>query len=172
MIFLDMDGVLMDFEGAMVARGVPADKPSFIHLPPKEWTPEQVALNDRYVAVMDSSDFWPSLQPLPDAHELWSFCRTYQPHILSAVPNKCKHHALVEFDKRASIWRNFDSTFPEERIHLCLRAEKKLWARKGHILVDDSHANCEEWHAAGGTAILHNNAKTTIDALKEVHEYV
>lgn len=167
MLFLDMDGVLMDFNKAIVACGIEND--GYYLLSPSEWTPEQRVLHGRIIRQLDEPDFWPSVQPMADAHELWSYCRPHHPHVLTAVLKEAKHPEWVKLCKRESIYRHFDPTFPmAERFHCCLKEEKRLWARKDHILVDDNYANCVDWHKHGGTAILHKDAKSTIKQLQEI----
>lgn len=179
-LFLDMDGVLMDFEGAIAAAGVVpyADGAHWISRPRSEWPPEMIAADRKYVECMERADFWPNIEPLSDAHLLWDWARTRSPSILTATPNKTDHRDRIAQQKRESIWRHFDPTFPVEDILICLRHEKSKFARNSlvggqdfdpNILVDDTPGNCKEWEAAGGTAILHTDAITTIRKLQELY---
>lgn len=176
-LYLDMDGVLMNYEGAIEAAGVVryCDGAHWISKPRDTWPPEMVAADKAYVECMARPDFWASIKPMADAHLLWDFCRTKNPSILTAAPTdrpgETKFATLrncITQDKRRSIWRHFDSTFPAENIHVCLRHEKALFSGPGALLVDDTPGNCEEWTARGGTAILHTNAMTTITKLREL----
>lgn len=167
MLFLDMDGVLMDFNAAIAARGIEND--GYYYKLPHEWTWEQRELHSKIIKALDDPDFWPSVRPMADAHELWSYCRPHHPHVLTAVLREAKYPNWVELCKQQAILQLFDPTFPiGDHFHLCLKEEKRLWARKDHILVDDNYDNCKDWHEHGGTAILHKDAKTTIAQLKEI----
>ncbi len=182
-LYLDMDGVLMNYEGAIEAAGVPRykDGAHWISKPRDTWPAEMIAADKAYVDCMMRHDFWAGIKPMDDAHLLWSFCRPLQPRILSAAPTdrpgETKFSLIrdrIADDKMRSIWQHFDPTFPGDAIHICLRHEKATFAGRGpeygeqHILVDDTPGNCEEWTAGGGTAILHTDAITTIRKLREL----
>jgi hypothetical protein len=170
-LYLDMDGVLVDYEGGIAASGFtpyPHGK-QYIHRPREEWPPEMVATDAAYVNAMARAGFWHSLAPLPDAHLLWNFSRLHDHHVLTALPNRMDAHLeRIAQEKRESIWWHFDPVFPDERMNLCLRHEKASFAKPGCVLVDDTPANCHEWEAAGGTAIHHTDATTTIKALRKL----
>lgn len=179
MIYLDMDGVLMDYEGAIEAAGVVRyrDGAHWISKPRETWPPEMIAADKSYVDCMMRHDFWQGIKPLPDAYLLWDFCRGFHPehHVLTAAPTdrpgETKFAQIkdrIAQDKRRSIWTYFDGTFPATNINVCLRHEKAHYSRPGAILVDDTPGNCEEWTHRGGTAILHTDAVTTIRKLREL----
>lgn len=172
-LYLDMDGVLMDFEGAIAAHGVPSflDGKKYIHLPHDQWPAEMVAADAAYVTAMTKENFWNTLQPMQDAFELWDFCCLHKPRILTATPPRIASQdvlARIGQQKRGSILQHFDSSFPQEHIHVCLRHEKAAFARPSAILVDDTSGNCDEWVKAGGVAILHVSAAQTIKELKDL----
>lgn len=172
MIYLDMDGVLMDFDRGLRDCGIipwselrTGNRP-YHYLPKEQWTPEETVF-DRHIQVLMATDhFWPGLKPMADAHVLWRFCEGA--HVLTARPHNEEAAERVSFAKRCSITKWFDGTFPADRMHICLRSEKKNFAA-GNVLVDDLPGNCEEWNAAGGTAILHKDALTTIRKLEEIY---
>jgi hypothetical protein len=176
-LYLDMDGVLMDYEAAIQASGVKRYREGahWISRPRAEWPAEMVQADKEYVAAMEHPDFWPSLKPMADAHQLWTFCQQFSPQILTAAPSdrpgETKFAAIrdrIAQQKRESIWKCFDTVFPATSIHVCLRHEKANYARSGAVLVDDTPGNCAEWEARGGTAILHKTAAETIYKLTEL----
>lgn len=178
-LFLDMDGVLMNFEGAIERHGVPRyrDGLHWIARPRDEWPEAMVVADKAYVACMAKHNFWDSIRPMPDAHMLWHHCRTLDPYVLTAAPSDrpgdttfAGLRELISKQKRDSIHLNFDPTFPADNIHVCLRHEKALFAEGPEcILVDDTPGNCQEWIKAGGTAILHVDAISTIRRLQELY---
>lgn len=178
MLYLDMDGVLMDFEGAIVAHGVQRyqEGAHWISRPREEWPAAMIAADIAYVEAMELPTFWSSIKPMADAHILWQFARTLQPHVLTATPSDrpgCDKFTVlrdrIAQQKRESIWGHFDPTFPADNINICLRHEKAAFAKLGSVLVDDTPGNCHEWEAAGGVAVLHKDALSTIRILQEIY---
>jgi hypothetical protein len=176
-LYLDMDGVLMNYEGAIEAAGVVRyrDGAHWIAQPRDTWPPEMVQADKAYVTCMEGVGFWSGIKPMSDAVLLWNFCRPWQPHVLTAAPTdrpgETKFSLIrdrIAQDKRVSIWQHFDPIFPAEAIHICLRHEKSKFSHEGAVLVDDTPGNCAEWTARGGTAILHKDAITTIKILREL----
>ena len=167
-LYLDLDGVLMDFDGHIRQWGCDWRGPVYHHKPESEWTEEQAANDKRYKEVMAEHSFWQTMPPMKDAMLLWDFCRAHDPHILTATPAGAKYRERCAWDKLTSVHKHFDPHFRSERFHAVLRSEKKHFAKPGAVLVDDMLPNCEEWNAAGGTAILHKDALSTIKILREI----
>lgn len=177
-LYLDMDGVLMNYEGAITAHGIEhyKDGKLWIAKPRDQWPPEMIAADHAYIDAMALPTFWSSIEPMPDAHLLWSFARPLLPHVLTATPMDRPGPTIfapirdrIAQQKRESIWSHFDPTFPADHINVCLRHEKAAFAKPGAVLVDDTPANCAEWEAADGTAVLHTDAESTIKALREIY---
>lgn len=167
-LYLDMDGVIADFNQNLRDFGVVDDEAHFIHKPHTEWTERQVSLDLAVRSVMELEDFWPSIPVMPGAYELWDYCKQFDLHILTATPNITEWRDRIAQQKREWIQGAF-GPFPAENIHVCLRAEKAALAAPTHLLVDDMPQNCLDWNAAGGHAILHASAVDTIKLLREVH---
>lgn len=179
-LFLDMDGVLMDFDAVIAAHGIIND--GYYYVPQSQWTPKQHLIHNSIIALLNKPEFWPSVGPMRDAHELWSWCAPMHPHILTAVLKEATDPAWVAECKRQSIVGNFDPRFPlADNFHVCLRHEKVAFAvdidplpyadqtPRANVLVDDNPKNCEEWTAAGGFAILHKSAAESIRQLREYY---
>lgn len=170
-LFLDMDGVLMDYESHVLGWfSDPWRGRVYHHLPLDQWTPEEVQNDLRYKDAMADPAFWRTMKPMADAYTLWNFCRPMHPRILTATPARAAYAARCRLDKLFSIHSHFDATFPVENFHAVLRSEKADFARSREraILVDDMLPNCQEWEKAGGIAILHTNAVDTIRKLEEL----
>ena len=168
MFYLDMDGVLMDFDGHILKWGCNWKGATYHHKPESEWTPEQATNDKRYKTAMADHEFWATMRPMRDAKLLWDFCAPFKPHVLTATPAGAAYRDRCATDKLDSLRRHFDTGFPLARFHAVLRSEKKHLAKPGAVLVDDMLPNCEEWNAAGGTAILHKDALSTIKILREI----
>lgn len=166
-LYLDMDGVVADFDRNLLNFGVTDNRHDFIHRPKETWTEVEVDLDRRVCEAMAHRDFWWSIPPMQDAYDLWGFTRHLNVAFLTAAPRMPDHRQRVTDEKRAWVQSKF-GPFPKERIHVCLRSEKKHLAAPGRVLVDDMPINCEEWRAAGGVAIRHINAEDTINQIKEL----
>lgn len=168
-IYLDMDGVLMDFESHISKwLAPPWAGRTYHYLPKSEWTEEEQANDLRYQNAMEDHTFWRTMPPMSDAHLLWNFCRPWGHHIMTATPSNATYRARCSADKLHSIHKHFDPVFPIQQFNAVLRSEKASFAKPGAILVDDMPANCKEWCEAGGTAILHTDALSTIRKLQEL----
>lgn len=169
MIYLDMDGVLMDFDRGQREHGLPVWQGRTYHtLPRDEWEPHEEARDKLVQGVMSRPNFWPSLVPMADAFLLWEHCAPWGHRVLTARPSSAEAALRVHGHKFDSIRTHFDGRFCPSRFICCLRSQKALYAKAGHVLVDDLPSNCQEWERAGGTAILHKDALSTIKILKEL----
>lgn len=172
-LFLDMDGVLMNFEGHVRKHGFWWEGPTYHHLPESEWTEAQATNDRKYKDLMATPDFWTTMEPMADAHMLWNYCRPLGAQVLTATPAKAAYRDRCANDKLRSIHQHFDPTFPSHDFHAVLRSEKRKFAGSHEngdraILVDDMEPNCREWTEAGGIAILHRDAVSTIRILREI----
>lgn len=165
MIYLDMDGVLVNFlAGAHKATGF------LWHT--SDW--DAVPWHERAKLIkqgIDNIPFWEHLEPLDDYNVLWNYTKSHQPRILTAQPSwnvGCEEPA----QRGKRIWCKKHLMIPEDRIHVVYRAQKKDFALntdgKPNVLVDDHDNNIKEFTEAGGIAILHTSAATTVEKLKEL----
>lgn len=169
-IYLDMDGVLADFDGAMALRGVGNSSGHFLHLPKAQWSAEQLAADAAVRAEMLKPGFWPSLPVMPGARELLAVAsQLVSPDclfILTATPRGDPAvRAAVAAQKTA--WAADNLGFDHMRVLTCLRSEKRLHAGPGRILVDDLASNCAEWRAARGVAVQFTSAADAICGMME-----
>lgn len=166
-IFLDMDGVLADFEGEITRRWI-AGPHDYIQRPKATWTEAELARDQKVRVAMAQPDFWPSLEPMPGAMELLTVARHLVGHdrlfILTATP--ATKPEVASENKRA--WAAKHLGFPTDQIITCPRAAKSVYAGQGKILVDDLMTNCFEWETAGGTAFVHTDAASSIKGLLEL----
>lgn len=153
-IFLDMDGVLADFNRLVFERmgrtfehtsGPGADKEMWDHL-----------------AKIDRLYF--QLEPMPAAVELWELAHSLgKVEVLTAIPRRTTMPS-AEYDKRAWIAKHFGTATPV-RIGPFSR-DKWKHATAGDILVDDRHDNIIDWTTkAGGIGVLYSAFDTARAAL-------
>jgi len=168
MIYLDMDGVLADFDGELLSRGVRnVSQHSPLHIPEDQWTQEQKELDARVKVEMEKPDFWLSIPVMRGAEELLATCRNIRPtKVLTATPRSTKWRDRIALHKR--VWARQQLNIDYDDVITCLRHEKKDYAKAGYILIDDMPSNCQEWWDAGGMAILFTSAAEAIEKLKEI----
>ena len=161
-IYLDMDGVLADFD-----RGVA----ELLHLEPRDQNREfDSAKDDRMWQTMKTVDhFYDRLELMPGAKKM--FDTVYGKYgdrceILTGIPKEKRGIVTAESDKI-----NWMKRILSDRvvINVCYR-EKKIQKCTGPdvILIDDMQKNIKEWTEAGGTGILHVSAEQTLKELGEL----
>jgi hypothetical protein len=150
-LFLDLDGVMASFDARVI-------KLSGKH--PKEF----LRSKDLWNVVMGDKDFFLSLELMPDADDLWRYCKQYHPTFLTGAPPG--DHTKAQ--KR--LW--VEQKFGPEYITIVLpKREKQLYAGPLKVLVDDTKINIDQWIAAGGIGILHKDVWDTISQLEDIRRW-
>jgi len=167
-IYLDMDGVLADFDAGLRALGIEPDQTT--NKSRSHMTPAEIVLKDKVYDAILAQPFFNTLPLMPDARELWDFCAKYgEPAILTAAPSRESGFEKAAREKREWIEKHF-GPIPDERF-ICTNSSKKR-NYVGHlpgeyqILVDDRPSNVHGWRAAGGFGILHLSAESSIGLLE------
>lgn len=163
-LYLDMDGVIADFDAALRARGVANNETNFIHLPKDQWTAPQVELDRQVRECMEAPDFWNNIPLMEGARALWQYASGFNLYVLTATPRETAHRDRIEKQKRQWIQHYFPG-FPDNRVIVCQRSEKQRYSGDGCVLIDDMEANCLEWGYHHGTAIRFKDAQQTIHQL-------
>jgi len=143
-LFLDLDGVLADFDqGVLALTG---------RLPDEQTTREM------WREVARAPDFFAELAFTRDGRRLWEFCRPLAPTILTGLPRG----GWADPQKRRWVARMLGPGVP---VITCMAREKARYAAPGHVLVDDRETAREPWEKAGGIFIRHRDAEHTIATL-------
>ena len=162
-IFLDMDGVVADFDtfaSNLLGRQIGWHQSKF-DLTKDEW--EKLGAVDR---------LYYQLPLMPDATKLVAYVKSlstrFNVQFLTAVPRRTTMPE-ARADKQAWV----DKYFPGMRMDIGPYShDKQKWCSPGDILVDDRPSNIEEWKAAGGIAIYHTgDVDATIRAINKVISY-
>ena len=141
-IFLDMDGVLVDFDE------------QFKELTgqyPKDY--ESTHTTDEFWNEIDNAGvgFWRGMKWMPGGEALYN--RTSQfDHVLLSSPSRSEVSKIGK-----SLWRR-DKT-PNTKLILSRSHLKKNYAAPNHILIDDRESNIKQWRDAGGIGILYKSAE-------------
>lgn len=146
-LFLDLDGVLADFD-----RGVEAVTGRH---------PEALSKREMWRALARAPDFFDTLEMMHDAHILWAFCSPHRPTILTGLPLG----SWAPEQKRRWVARVLGPGVP---VITCMSRDKHRWSGPGRVLVDDRQGTRLSWENAGGTFILHRTAAASIAALEEL----
>lgn len=110
--------------------------------------------------------FWDEIPPMPDANALMSFLQDKDFEILTAYAE------WSPGSKKAKVrWCAKHYGLPPSQINTVVRKEKADYATTNgqpNVLIDDYIKNVNEWRKAGGIAIHHVGARSTIAKLKEI----
>lgn len=160
-IYLDMDGVLADFD-----RGVS----ELCHLTPvPQGTGSREQEKALWYGIRSVSHFYGKLQLVPGSLEM--FRTLYEKYgdacqILTGIPKPRKNVPDAAEDKVNWVRRYLS---PDVRIHLVYRAEKiRFCGEKEDILIDDYKKNIRDWEKAGGTGILFRSPAETLEEIKSL----
>lgn len=157
MIYIDLDGVLADFNSKV--REITGKYPS--ELTTKElW--KQLQLVD---------NFYYSLDIIEGSKEFLDYILNYSNinvEILTALPSPSKKLITSSNDKIMWVYDKIDPFI----ITNCVsnwRMKTYFCRNNDDILIDDQEKNIVQWQEAGGIGILHNNFEDTIRKLKELN---
>lgn len=147
-IYVDMDGVLADFDlGYAAAFGVwPGKEKDDV-----DWS-----------AVRKHKDFYLNLSPMIDMQMLWDYVKKYNPIVLTGIPENVPE---ADANKRAWAIKNLGGTV---EIHCCRSKEKYLHCKPGDLLIDDWTKYKDLWVNAGGLWITHTTSRNTIGHLVDM----
>ena len=156
-IYLDMDGVIADF-----VKG---------YRELNDMEPREAEKNKRFDHFFDefiAAGKFSSLDLMPGAQQLISFLNhlymnySIPTEILSSTANQ---ERFDEISRQKNIWLqkhgiNFKPNYvPGKRL-------KYKFATPDSIIIDDTLSVIEDWRKAGGIAIWHKDAPTTISQLR------
>ena len=153
-IYLDMDGVLFDFEKQLVDT---------VKMPITQWM--KLDRRKRWDPVIARKDFWSSGPWLNEGKKLYNFVKKYNPHILSAYVKHAHDPNCIPGKMK---WAMRNTNITRDKINLVMRSEKKNYASPGSILIDDYDKNTKEFNQRGGTGITFKSASQTIAELKKL----
>jgi hypothetical protein len=150
-IFLDMDGVIVDFDKRFEEQ---------FGMPPREF--EDNFGSDKFWEKIDSKGvgFWRGMDWMPGGQQLYNRVAKHD-HALLSSPSRSD---LSKIGKR--MWRK-DNT-PNTKLILARSYNKKNYADKSNILIDDRADNIQQWKDAGGIGILYQSADQVMKELDKL----
>lgn len=162
-----MDGVLTDFSGDFIKL---ANDLNDIELSERTDVPNNAAAryekkygSEAFWDVVKSGGlkFWSNMNWNVGGQKLWKYINKYNVEILTA-PSKRVYEDCVKGKK---MWVK---RLGSPKIHIRSKDQKKEFAGKNKILIDDLKSNISQWNSHGGIGIHHKNTAHTISQLKEL----
>jgi len=151
-LYIDMDGVLTDFETAVRKLGPKAAEGLI-----DESSEEQK--NFMYKKIEEAEiPFWADMPWKKNSKELWKDCLKYDPVILTS-PGEFRYAVRGKI-----IWINRE--LPGCQVFFS--NNKSNYAEPDAILIDDMMKNTGAWKECGGRAILYKDNESAIKELKEI----
>lgn len=149
-LFLDCDGVLANFDKRAV---------EIVGMQPRDFE-NQNGAKKFWNMIYGTPDFFFSLEPMPDAHDLVNAVRHLNPIILTGKPRG------EWAEKQKLAWR--DKHFPDLQMIVCMSVDKIKYAQPGDIIIDDWPKYRQIWLDGGGVWIDHYTAEISINELKKM----
>ncbi|MCO4782850.1 MAG: hypothetical protein KC646_11050 [Candidatus Cloacimonetes bacterium] len=175
LIYCDMDGVLTDFSKAVIQYyngDFLKNHKDFPKINANCAYDLNKALGNRWYTVTETAplEYWRDMAWMPDGKILWNFIKDLDTVILSTpaqtdhckqgkrewVSNNLGDHVNVILSYNKEHYVEDDKFVPKSKVK---------WHR---VLIDDMPKKIEKWQEAGGTGILHTNAKDTIKTLEKL----
>jgi len=149
-LFLDLDGVLADFDAGVEALlGMSADAYE-----------RKRSKRDFWFRLMRADDFYGSLPEMKDARELFDAVKHLEPTILTGLP--IGKWAAPQKDRWVA------EHFPGTPVITTMARDKHKHMRPGDVLVDDRQNHRTTYEAAGVVFIHHKNARSSLKALRAI----
>lgn len=147
-LFVDMDGVLADFDRGYGERfGT---------------RPSKADDNVDWGLVRRTEGFYRDLPPMPDFEQLWAGVAHLNPTVLTGVPTSVPE-ALE--NKRAWVTKHIGPNVP---MIGCKSREKCIHGHPGDVLIDDWEKYMDLWKTMGGLWITHTSAENSLARLYEL----
>jgi len=152
-IFLDMDGVIADFEKRYE---------SLYHIHPRDAEKNNnfVKFFDEFIATKQFS----TLDLMPGASEGMDYIKTLPvvTEILSSTASEARYDAI---SRQKQIWLQIHGiTFKQNFVPG--KRHKYKFATEDSIIIDDTESVVMDWRKAGGIGILHRDWSSTLSVLR------
>ena len=153
-LYVDLDGVLVDFIGGAAELGYDLDLIGGDDA------------DDMWKDIADTPNFWSGLDWTADGKRLWSRLKKYNPVVLTSISMSAGKNQAREGKLR---WVA-DNLGKDVKVVIVEDSDKGRHARRGDVLIDDDYNGkiLKGWKAAGGTAVKHEDTKSTLKKLDDL----
>lgn len=153
-LFIDLDGVLSDFDGHYE---------KLFGVRPNQDTYEPSNLWDN---IRANKTFYRDQPMITDAEELWEGALEIHPNpiVLTGVPYSIPN---VEAQKEAWVSEHLG---PNVKVICCRSTDKCLHGKLADVLVDDRLKYSKFWKEMGGVFVLHTSAKASLQRLRWLYK--
>ena len=153
-IFLDVDGVFADFQGACA------------HRLGHEWI--KMSDYELWGNLEKEFHFFYGLDLIPDSTRIITHLMHpslgHHLEFLTALPRPTGRLVSADKDKREWLAENISRHIPVNTV-LGGKNKAKYVTSPTDVLIDDYRRNIDAWVAAGGVGVLHRNIEDTLDQL-------
>lgn len=154
-LYVDMDGVLCDFEGGFE---------KLVGGPITSETKKQFWKTLKGMTEEEHVNYWANLDWTSQGKQLWSSVANFSPTILSSPGTSMRQ--IVEAGKRKWINKHLNP----QPSSVIFETSKEKYADKSSILIDDREKVLNPWLAAGGIGILHKDGQLD-NTIAQLNEY-
>ena len=157
-IFVDMDGVVADFDQRFI---------DLSGMLPKEY--ENKYGKNAFWDFIDEKNklkFWIGIPQMSDAQSLMDYVSQYNYELLTSP--SIKQQSLMGKGLWVKNHTNKGLFKSKPKVNYRFAKKKVEFAAPNHILIDDRADTINSWNAAGGVGILHTSAANTISQLKKL----
>ena len=160
-VYCDLDGVLSDFDAGVLAKCKKH--------PDEFWTDGSDKSSEMWEEISPTNvQFFSNLPWTSEGQDLWQFLSA------EAVAGRCSVSLLTGLPRgnwaapQKVRWCN-QHLGDWYHVNLCRKNEKKMFARPGAVLIDDSKSDYErDWKAAGGKFVHHQGAGCATNTIREL----
>lgn len=155
-IYVDLDGVLVDFDNGFKAISAGVDKKQFI---------EKHGIESLWKLINSKGElWWSNLDWMPDGTKLWSALQNKNIAVLTSGSTRNTGTTAIN-GKKQWVTNHLGAV---KTIVVNSSRDKQKYARPGDILIDDLYSNIAAWTDKGGIGIQHRNTDETINKLNEI----
>ncbi len=157
-IYVDLDGVLCDFNAGFYNISGGIDRNGFIYKYGKEaaWK----------LINQHGTHWWATLPWKSDGKRLWSFLNNIGPIFILSSCSEGQTSGTAREGKLSWVLNNLGKSVVSRTIIVNNAVEKQKYGNANSILIDDTPINIAQWKSKGGIGILHKTAEQTIEQIK------